>query len=324
MTQNAAHVMIELTTPNPLRTNENGEQSTSKIITKDPEVEHRQKAMDLLRGLSVFLMVIQHVVLYFATFDLQDTAWFRWTAVGPGNVAVFFMFILGINCADPERNPAKPLFVRGLKLWGFGYLLNICRGTIPFYVSCLTKEVCPSDFGWTYLNIVFRVDIYPFVGGALVFIAFFRALEMKKNAQLAVTILLVIVLSMFDFAPPETDPTGFMGYFIIGTGVLSTFPFRSWIIFPMVGAYLGCYWRPYNKETVPMKKLNLIAIVGWIALFVPMFFVSSGFDHYGFENDDHYFKQKSNQQCVLFVPEFDCVGSFPHFDLKEPCSKANF
>ncbi|KAL0209758.1 hypothetical protein P9112_009842 [Eukaryota sp. TZLM1-RC] len=252
---------------------------------KDPKIQHRQDAMDIVRGLAVLFMVLQHTVIYMAA---DESSWaIRWTLVGPGDVAVMFMFILGINMADPKAISNKALALRGLKIWVLAACLNFARASAPFYVACKLRNFC---FSFTYLEMFLRLDIYHFVGGFLLFVALMRALEMTQLAQFTFTCILWLVFSLFEGTPPN-DHTGVFGYYVIGTEPFANFPFRNWLIFPMVGMVLGNYWRPFEKKEINMKKILYVCLVGWFGLFIALIVFYPKLDFYGNDDDNNYLKQ---------------------------------
>ncbi|KAL0226669.1 hypothetical protein P9112_013993 [Eukaryota sp. TZLM1-RC] len=275
-------VFIEVSV-NPMHGNDTNKKDVEPV--KDPKIQARQDAMDIVRGLAVLMMVLQHTVLYMVA---EESSWlYRWTLVGPGDVAVIFMFILGINMADPNGITNKALALRGLKIWVLAAALNFLRASAPFYVACKLRDFC---VGFTYLEMFLRLDIYHFVGGFLLFVALMRSLEMTQLAQLVVTCILWLVFSLFDGTPPN-DYTGIFGYYVIGTKAFANFPFRNWLIFPMVGVFLGNYWRPYKKEDFDMKKILYVCLGVWAVLFTAMIIFYPDIDHYGNYDDSNYLQQ---------------------------------
>ncbi|KAL0233320.1 hypothetical protein GEMRC1_012065 [Eukaryota sp. GEM-RC1] len=284
-------VGIELTTANPLKFPDVETESVG-IKKHDPEIVHRQDAMHLARGMAILLMMIHHVIIYFADYDLWDSPVLLWTQKGPGSVAVMFMFIMGINAADPERNNAKTLARRGAKLFVFAYVLNFVRDQVPLMLSCQFRDLCYDDvYLEGYWDMFFILDIYPFVGACFLYIAMMRSFSVSEVGQLTLTTIIVMILSLIE---TDSDPTGIFGYFFLGDFYLCYFPFRSWIIFPVVGLLLGSYWRPYGdrtKDSVPMKKLLIGAVIIWVCLFIAMFVFWPNLDHYGFDDEFNYYRQ---------------------------------
>ncbi|KAL0225706.1 hypothetical protein P9112_013030 [Eukaryota sp. TZLM1-RC] len=287
-------IAVEMTVPNPLKSGSQKvtDSSMSSPSAKHPELQSRQDAMDMARGLSVILMIFHHVIIYFAHYDLWDSPVLIWSLHGPGSVAVMFMFIMGINAADSEKNNARTLAKRGLKILIFAYFLNFVRDQLPLILSCTFQSLCPEDVYLDgYWDMLFILDIFPFVGLCFLYIAMLRHFEINKEGQLTLTAILVLIFSLFE---KHSDPTPIFGYFFLGDWYLCYFPFRSWVIFPVFGALIGSYYRPYGsltKDSVPMKKLLIIALIGWITLFIGMFIFYPQLDHYGFQDETNYYHQ---------------------------------
>ncbi|KAL0233106.1 hypothetical protein GEMRC1_011851 [Eukaryota sp. GEM-RC1] len=287
MSASHGEVAVEMSTMNPMHVDGDTAVQLAKKQEKDPKIQHRQDAMDILRGIAVMLMVLQHTVIYMATVEVESSWLIRWVLVGPGDVAVMFMFIFGINMANPNSISNKALALRGLKIWVLAACLNATRASAPFFVSCKLRDFCVER---TYLEMFLRLDIYHFVGGFILYVALLRSLDMTKWAQLTVTAILWFVFSLFEGTPPN-DHTGWFGYYIIGTEAYANFPFRNWMIFPMVGMVLGHYWRPFEKQEVPMKKILYVSLAGWVLLFIALIIYYPELDYYGNYADMNYLQQ---------------------------------
>ncbi|KAL0232736.1 hypothetical protein GEMRC1_011483 [Eukaryota sp. GEM-RC1] len=262
----------------------------------DVDVKARQDAMDIARGMCIVFMIAQHTVSYWGHSDIQGTGYFKWTTTGPGDVAVMFMFIMGINSANFSRQSAKQMAKRGVKFLIFGYIVNLLRDQIPLMLACHFRGLCYTDFGSVFMfrgeyDNVFLVDIFQFAGGAMIFLSLLRAHGLSINGHLSISLLFILALACIE---TDSDFTGFVGYYVIGTFYLNFFPFRNWLIFPVTGLVMGHYWRPYGlftKDSFPMKKVTVVAVVLFGLLFTGMFVYPEVLDHYGFHNYKGYYNQ---------------------------------
>lgn len=205
----------------------------------------RYISIDILRTIAIFLMVIVHFVE-----NLSGS-----TFVPSGFGAPLFTLLVGVSyslwlTAQEKRGRedaeiSKITVRRGLFLLGVGFLFNI--------VVWLPEDT----YNW---------DVLTFIGAAIL------ALNLVRKLPAIVSILacvLVLIFSPLLRAVTEYNTYWTNGYFdpdmklsdvLLGFMVNGFFPFFPWIIYPVVGFWVG-QWLFSAGERAP-ATLRRLAVLG--------------------------------------------------------------
>ncbi len=258
----------------------------------------RQYEIDLLRVFPILPMVIIHVYENLSTgfYDPTPktlTEHILQFLAGPA-VAPAFMFVLGIGVIYTRHNKSKDFFIRGLKLFLGGYLLNALRGGIPLAIGMAISG------RWDFKQVTYcfmNADILHFAGLAFLLTALFMKLGLSP---LAIGTAAVIMQVCGQYLASLGEMTSFMGYFagqIYKCSYTCCFPLLQWYIFPAAGIVYASYLKrvsdldSWYRQILIFAAALLTGFVGYLAI--------SGFDLaqlYTLQNDTFY-----NQSFVRSV-----------------------
>lgn len=244
-----------------------------KIFSDNEINAGRQKELDLARAFIIFFLALIHVTIE-CTSDEGLTSGIPYlfdTVIGGPFSAPMYMFVMGIGMVYTSKNTSWNHFTRGVKIFTFGYLLNICRFLIPYSIGYAVT----GDYS-TYIEpLIYKVlgnDILTFGGLAMMIIALFIKLRLSKLVMLiiaTVTCVLGTALNGVDVVSPLGNI--FLGY-IIGTEdaagmVLSYFPVFNWLMFPVCGYIFGLMLKRVKNKNLFYLLFSLPAIIVAIVYF---------------------------------------------------------
>jgi uncharacterized membrane protein len=280
----------------------------------------RQVELDIARGLAVLFMVLVHVQIVFSTPELNDSFVGEFiNFLGTPPAAPVFMFLLGAFIIYSSKNDPKTLIRRGLLLILAGYLLNLCRGTLP------TMTQWAFLGGDQYLTIAWKVlieiDILQFAGLAFIFFGLVRRYGLKSSTILALGI--VLSLGGYFLSSLQTDDllTSAVTGLFWGSSNVSYFPFVSWILMPVAGYVFGQYLvRCKDKERFYRYSLVISSLA--VALSVLVLIIGLGVDM-GLTNDYVYYHQDilANVIYISFAAFWLCVLFYVTKVLPKPVGK---
>jgi len=190
---------------------------------------NRLSTPDLLKGISILLMIQVHLMELFALPEIS-TSWM-------GNVSLFlggtpaaplFMMIMGYFMAKSNMS-TKDSIKRGLRLFVWGILLNI--GLNLNLIYHIIFESWQINI-WQY---IFGVDILHFAGLSIILIALLPRAVKEKPLYLSLIILTVFLLGYL--INPENIPNtwNYLTSFFIGGTEWSYFPLLPWLAYPISG-----------------------------------------------------------------------------------------
>jgi len=235
----------------------------------------RQQELDLARGLAIFFMIAVHCLEIFAKSRVIDETAYGIAVefFGSFTSATVFMILLGVGITYSRKAEPQILIKRGLLLIGAGYLLNLLRGFFPMLVSW---KLTGSDEWLAYMMIEpLRIDILQFAGLAFIFFGLAKKLKFRTAAfviALLVFGVMNILLINNGFNYPNIMDYHNSKFFIAaitglfwGTSELSSFPFLTWIFYPIAGYLFGVYL--IKQDVTGKKRLFTIATLLSAAVF---------------------------------------------------------
>lgn len=205
--------------------------------------------LDILRGLAVFFMVMQHSILVLEYSEGNNTGIIGtiFVILGTAPAAPIFMLVMGVFIMKSKGNNWS--FVkRGLKLLVAGYVLNFLRFTIPLLLEGSFKEA---------VQMLFYVDIFQLAGLFLISSIFFR--KLAKNVYFTpIFILIVLCISPYlwgiTMQTPVTD-------LLWGNAKTVSFPYFPWSVYPLLGMYLSKYICYNDIEKKYRRRIVIGALV---------------------------------------------------------------
>lgn len=293
------------------------------MFAEDRVQKGRQEELDVVRGLSVFLMVGSHVFNQFTPLSQDDVpgdGFFdqvsKLIGAFPGG-AQCFMMVMGMLILFSTTASAAKLIKRGLILIVAGFVLEFLR-IFPGIVNMLiTGDLVSFYPEYSYATneqliviTMFWQDILIFAGMALAFLGLIQRFNVSDVWLIVITVAMMVANCFLAGMDTGNDALNiFIGYFwgtTVFDGFMTTarFPFFSWIVYPVFGYLAGKYLiRALDKDAY-YKRLGLWCLVLSVPLFVIGLF--TGMFDSGFTGIDYY-HQKILVQTWCTLLAFDWI-----------------
>lgn len=217
---------------------------------------NRVQLIDVLKGISVLLMIQVHIIELFAT----DTIFNSYLGkillfVGGPPVAPLFVMIMGYFLAATKKTTAE-LIKRGLSIFCLGMLLNIALNfnlIISVYKGLLTNNLLPYIFG---------IDILQFAGMAIIIIAVFKHI-LQKNVWLTLisSVILAAFGNLFLNTIPPNSILKYSSALLYGSTSWSYFPLLPWLAYPLVGFSFYQLQQKYTLTALMRTKTTLLFVL---------------------------------------------------------------
>lgn len=244
-----------------------------KIFSRDEINTSRQWELDLARAVIIFCLALIHVTIECTTDEglCSGIPYLFDTVIGGPFSAPMYMFVMGVGMCYTRRNTPKEHFIRGVKIFGIAYALNICRFLIPYSIGYFIS----GDYA-TYIEpLLYKVlcnDILTFAGLAMMLMALFIKLKLSNVVMLIIATVMCgfgTLLNGVDVRAPLGNI--FLGY-LIGTEdaagmVLSDFPILNWMMFPICGYAFGAVLKHVKDKKLFYLTFSLPAIIIAIVYF---------------------------------------------------------
>lgn len=214
-------------------------------ISKEVCNTGRQIELDIGKALPILCLPFVHCIIECCTDEqlLSGIPYLFDSVIGGPLSAPLFLFCMGATVHYSRINSPGSLAKRGLKLIGFGFLLNICRFLIPFLIGyAITgnteRYLVPLPF-WICGN-----DVLIFAGMAFICLALMIKLRIPKWAMLAITLVFSVTGTFLRGTDFGSDVLNIIGGWFIGTvnakdQIISDFPLLNWMIIPTCGYIFG-------------------------------------------------------------------------------------
>jgi hypothetical protein len=277
----------------------------------------RQKELDYAKGLAIFFMIAVHCLEIFASSKVVDETAYGMTVefFGSFTSATVFMILLGVGIIYSSKSEPRILCKRGVMLIGAGYLLNLIRGFFPMAVSW---KLTGSDEWLSYMMIEpLRIDILQFAGLTFIFFGLAKRLKFSTLAFVIALIVFEIIniilinygfyySAIMDYRNPQFFLAAITGLFW-GTSELSSFPFLSWIFYPIAGYLFGEYL--INQDGTSKKRLYTFVIFLSATVFAAAIILCWYFEiDYGWETDSSFYHHMILGNIVFGSCAFLLIG----------------
>jgi len=221
--------------------------------------------LDFMRGLAVFFMILQHaIIIHERTSGEGNTILGNlFVILGTAPAAPVFIFIMGVFFIKSKK-PLKQNILRGLKLFAFGYILNLLRFTIP-----LLLIGAPFEPNQDPISLFFTVDIFQLCGLSLIIFSGLK--KYSENPYILPSLILVILIVSPYLWGINKDILVFEPLWGISENI--DFPLFPWSIYFLLGMYFSKYFYEENLQRNLKRRLILISItLGFIGLItLPLF-----------------------------------------------------
>ena len=234
-----------------------GGYGTDGLFSDSRTLSGRQRELDAVRGLSVFLMVGAHVMNQFQPVSdgsgggIIDFIATTVTGAFPGG-ANCFMMVMGMVMLFSTTATCRHFISRGLMLIvaGFGVeVIKLIPGLVNLWLTGDFVSFYPEFPQGTQDQLIvitlFWQDILIFAGMAMVFLGIMQRLKVSNIGLLAIVAVMMIANEFLVGMHTGNDAVDiFCGYFW-GTTVFddamttSRYPFFSWILYPVAGYVLA-------------------------------------------------------------------------------------
>lgn len=268
--------------------------------------------IDMLKTIAVFIMILTHVLIMYATEATILTDFTKWLLfIVEGIGAPAFVFCMGVSIVLSGKKPVPDILKRGIKLFITGYLLNLLK----FYPTIKVLQVFPEAL-FTETNrqndteglISFLLvgDILQFAALAYV-ICYFVMPYVRRFTVLGI----LLCVGIFSIAPLlyNYENTNYFLSFLYGTSFNVYFPLLPWIGFAFLGLSVGFWINNMTLKTEQYRFFLSLAIIGG-------FLFSIGFQSFGY-NIERYFAtdyyHRTTGILILYSGELFLVLSAMYF-----------
>lgn len=251
------------------------------MFSDERTLHGRQIEFDLVRGLSVFLMVGTHVFAQFlsapsdvpvvdteSSFNITDLV-----GAFPGG-AQCFMMVMGMLILFSTKLSWRGMVKRGFILIGAGFLLELVK-VLPGIINLLVTGDMVSFYpeypfatdSQLILLTLFWTDILIFAGMAFIFLGLLIGANVSDVGIATVTVVLMVVNVFLSGMDTGNDALNIiLGYFwgttvFNGTMTTSHFNFLSWIVYPVVGYLIAKYLVRVTSKGRFYKTVGLLFFV---------------------------------------------------------------
>lgn len=220
--------------------------------------------IDLIKVFALILMPMSHIYDDFGVYyDLmKNIPEYATKQLGLlfMNVPSIFMICLGLGIVFSKNSTPKQLMLRGFSMFLIEIVLNIFRLIIPHSIAgyfTSTPQLIKDSF-----EIFFMSDILPFAGFAFLIFALFKKLNLSNKLILLTGLFCTLIQA---FIPQPEIGNVYLRYLtgcFIYVDDSSFFPVISWIIYPIIGYFLG------QKLIAAENKIKFYLKVGGFGLFL--------------------------------------------------------
>lgn len=297
--------------------------SFAGLFAKDRVLTGRQLELDVVRGLSVFLMVGSHVFNQFtplAQDDVPGDGFFdqvsKLIGAFPGG-AQCFMMVMGMLFVMSTTVTHRSLIKRGFLLIVAGFVLEFLRifpGIINMWLTGDLVSFYPEYSYATNEQLIivtlFWQDILIFAGMAMIFIGLIQKFRISDVWLIAITGAIVAANCFLSGMDTGNDALNiFIGYFwgtTVFDGFMTTsrFPMFSWIVYPVFGYLAAKFMVRATDKDAFYKKLGLWCLIVSVPFFVIGLF--TGMFDSGFTGLDYYC-QTALVQIWCMLLSFDWI-----------------
>ena len=230
-------------------------------------VNKRVEAIDLARGVGVFLIPMAHALLIYGSSYSQEESWLGLVVHFFGKWAGIFLIAMGFSYTLSRNNSIKNSIKRGVMLLLFGYIMNFLKFIIPLvlgdfpdsFIHAYNWEV-PIGFD-KMVYLVLTGDILQLGGACLLFMGIVH--KYAKNQKFIVLFIAVFVLIATEYIRGIRVGVPILDYvsdLLWGQEWNIYFPVFPWFVYILVGMFFGYYFHENNIEKT-FKKMFISGII---------------------------------------------------------------
>jgi hypothetical protein len=223
--------------------------------------QYRSRTSDLIKGVAIIAMVQVFLLEFFARQPIMDGLTGKISMfIGGSTTAPIFLSVMGYYIAY-KRKPFWKNILRGIKLIGLGFLVNIGRNAM------ILAGLAHPEYATGTVQLIFGTDILILAGLSLIAIAVI--IQLFRGHVLIFLSLIVILLLLQYIIPPveKTFPGSVLLPFFYGKYPHGFFPLIPWLSYVLAG-YCFFQFKNYfvsdqfkHSQTVKVMLLFLSGIV---------------------------------------------------------------
>ena len=259
------------------------------LFSKEEVNTGRQWSFDFAKFIAIVGMVLVHTFIYIWDEDgLEQGFQYRLNNIYGGVLAApVFMFAMGVGVAYSRRTDGRTMFLRGIKLFVAGYLLNAVR--------CLPQLLLwkagygEQHYDW-FVEEINLFDILPFAGIAFMLFALLRWMKASPTVILLVGLALSVFGTFVRSIDMGSTALNMLCYPFIGIHVgeiWSSFPLANWFIFVAAGYWFGKLIRRCNDMDYLFALL--VPATGFIFTVCMIYLTTHETGMFSDINDDYFY-----------------------------------
>ena len=283
------------------------------IFSDVPVNQGRQQELDMAKAVIIFFLAFVHCTIECTSEEnlVSGIPYLFDTVIGGPLSAPMFMFAMGVGMVYTKHNSAGDLAKRGVRLLAAGFVLNLCRYTVPYLIGyALTHDYEKYITPLLYKSLC--NDILQFAGIAMVLMGLLKRWRVR-TAAIFVLGLGMSAAGMFFNGVDVRSPLGniFLGY-LIGTEdaaglVISDFPLLNWFIAPVAGCLFAEWLIRVKDKNQFYRLVSPVCVLITVVYFIMGMRSSAGM--FG-EGQNCYYHIKTNDVLVSLLAAVGILGVY--------------
>ena len=229
----------------------------SKVFSKDTVNTTRQPELDILKGIAIILMIVEHCFLYLVNYADYPVFAFADDYLCQLLNASVFMIAMGITVLYSKNSTAGSLAKRGLLILFFGQFLSLLLNSFPNIIGYFLTR---NDFFLNNMTLIISVDIMQFAGLAFLLMALLKKCKFNGTQIFLTGVVLNIVGCLLNGLNTGSYFVDQLLGFFYPTDTESYFPLFNWFIFPAFGMMLGEAYLHIKDKTAFFKRVFAICL----------------------------------------------------------------
>lgn len=252
----------------------------------------RQIELDLIKGIAILAMVLEHSYIDLLNYD--DAKETLFDIIMSGYVtqllnASIFMISMGMSVSYSHHRGVKSLAMRGFALLSVGQLLVLLRDILPNAIGLMATG---NPFFVIQFALIFSVDIMQLAGLTFLLFALLKKIKLKGQGVFLVACVLSVVGTLMRGVETGNYLVDQLLGFFWATRTESFFPLFNWFIYPAFGYWFGEVYLHVQDKDKLYNRIFQICLPITVVYFV--FRYAFDFLHLGD------FTQETMQTGVIF------------------------
>lgn len=216
-----------------------------QIFAKEEVNGERQFEIDIAKVVFVLMVAAVHLTIDCMTDEALEGGlpYVFDTIIGGPMIAPGLMFAMGACLVYSRKHEWNDIFHRGVFIFILGFVLNLCRYTIPdligYAISGDAARYLDSIWYQTFIN-----DIFQFAGMALMTIALFIRFRLKDGVMIGIAFVFSVIGTFLNGIDLGSAPLNVAFGYLAGVEdaagkVAAEFVYLNWLLMPVCGYVFG-------------------------------------------------------------------------------------